>query len=1476
MPISSVVISQLIGQQQQQQIVQGQMANQMSMQNPLARLEASQVGPDRFSQRAVGASTGVANFGESALGGITAGASLGAAFGFAPSVLDPFTGTFKAAGSAFRGAGGLAGHGLSSGLGAGAMAAGAYMAVGAAANFATQNIMQGVQQQTHMAGMFQNTWGASGIRMNSSLGNVGAMSQAALSMSDQASAGISGIVNPGSMTNLVGIGMASGRFKGVQSVEQFKGKLSEYTAEAAQMAKMLKVSIDEAAQQMEQISGGLGISTGGAVGMVGQMASMVSSTGLGFNQQMGMAQSGMSTFQGMGLSRASGSVYGLGMGQRIGTGLMGGALNQRAIADFGGASAFANKATSGGLRGLSGRHGNRILGAIMGEDGYDEEMASRIASGMASQKEIMKAYKANVKGRDGRQMLAGNREELMGKFMGDFGPEGVVGGLSAMNRGKGDSNFLLRQATGMSTREVDQLQQLAAAGPAIRMKMAEAAREGFNIGTNKRSITELVSLATEQLVGPIKKHFNQIGRNISQGITESVDEIQRGILGLPGNTGIPKTGLFQAEQALRSSGRGQTADNMYGVFKNPILSDGTRVTPAMAGLTGGGQSFSSQFGQGVRDNLMPSALEHLQQGGNVHDLGLGAFLPPALSGAPGSAIAGVALADMGIGRAAAHSQHFFDVMETSTGAAKSTYLRGAAANLSPSARLGRGLGSVATHIGSSSGAKAVMASRGLLGFEGVSVAGGSLKATQLGLRAGGLGMRALGGAGRLFGPMGIVASELAIQTPAMMQSQGLTGADIGYSGRQAEAMAGLYAGGYRGAGITSSSSKTVNESLLSSGYEPVVGGISGGLQGSGNSMWDMFGGFAGYQGQEAEGAGVVGAILGTLAGGPLGGYVGSRAAYSSVAKSKAGGPGRYYNSATVSQVYTNQAGKEGLRDFALGASGSIRKKLGIDATEYSALLKSTGLEFEQEQKRRLDEELGMLSNDVEVRSRRRTDIVRHAAGNVGIDTSMLTDNEVLFLGGESGALPDQKKRFDTAKTGDYDGVSKMTQVEFREHMAERGSRARASVLSGTKGQKGYRETADFIIKKAGGGSGSRKSPYEINFSALRDSWDSHFGSRDDFEDVYDIAAKEANDYVQGLSGTPDGLRKLAMGENLEKVNTEIQKRVISKLGKDQDRIDAAKDIFGRKEFGNILLRDAAKIAGFKERSEQEEEFVRKQKEIASDYKTKSEMFGTFADRLDGVVGGRALAEKMEAWIEAKGEGQTDLANSIMTEITAANSKMDMGDRQQVAEKMQGFFGQTGNLGVGELSMKTRGPAVFATATSDYYKNTKSFTNRLKIASTAFGGGEAEKILGLKGGTAKERAAIRKQIKDGGLDVYQRRALEKDMTSKLVGQFAEYGDAQQAARHMVSQMPKMVDAESLTGDEEAADPVLRDTLAKLQGSKARKGDSANAQQATAFTKNLGRMNVAMQKFIDNLPTHKNVPAGDGDGGDKETTGRKDNE
>ena len=483
-----------------------------------------------------------------------------------------------------------------------------------------------------MNASMSNNMGMSGMGISSTLANVGAMSGMALGMSDIGNRqGLN--MSPQYMSQIAALGMQTGQFRGIDNTNAFGARLAGYTSAIMGMSQLAGTNAQESAQQIAQIQGAFGGTAMGAVGTSYNMASAQHLTGQSISGQMGAASLGAQTFSSMGLGRSQGASFGLGLSQRIGYASQHGGISHSKLEDLGGVENISSRLTNGALRSFGSTEGSRILAAMMNDEGQlDEQVASQVATGSITRQQLNARASKVLMNRRRSGMLSANREELMGSFMSEYGPEGMMHGIEQMTSNTSDSYSRQKQIMGLGNSEMDIMKQLSGNGNDIRAKLSMSAREGIQQSSLGRlSIKEAIGLATDRMLAPIKEGMHSLGRDIGQSVAESIDEITRDLAGQSQQGFSGGGGITSKYAALSNLGMSGTANQLFG----------KTMHGAAPGFQLGAQRSTTAIGK-FADAVTPDAIRHLQNRGSLSDLpayGLGNM------GWGGHAIA----ADAGIG-----------------------------------------------------------------------------------------------------------------------------------------------------------------------------------------------------------------------------------------------------------------------------------------------------------------------------------------------------------------------------------------------------------------------------------------------------------------------------------------------------------------------------------------------------------------------------------------------------------------------------------------------------------------------------------------------------------------------------------------------------------------------------------------------------------------------------------------------------------
>ena len=788
MVVSSNQIMQLTAQAHgiaMQSMGYGQAISAQQQQGPFGALAGYE--QQQFTANPLGASAfGFgANLTSAGISGARAGLGaigVGTMLGLVPEAFDPFHYVFGAGVAGFNNArqlgmtpvgGALRGAGLAGGvLGAGY----------AGYRFAVDNVVQGVHQQAHAAGNIYSRMPMSGMAMPNTVASANTLAQAQLGMGDIfRSAGATDMLSSGHMTNLVNIGMQSGAFAGVHSTAQFQRNLSNIATSGLMMGGALGVSADQGYMTMLAMNNRFGLQGRQGIGMVGNMMNMMGTAGMGFEQQMGFADQGSAMFRSMGLGRAAGSMYGLGLGQRLGTASTSGLAS---FDEIGGVSGAAQAFQGAGMRILGSRIGRDMLAAAMTEEGeLDEGVLSQITSGAFSKQDLRRMASRNLRTKESRRMFRANQEELMGDFLSSQGPEGAFTALSGMGLDKLD----MRRLTGLSNMELGALESFAGSGDQIRSQMSSAMEQGFKAGTGGKNLKQVISGVVSKLLGPLRANFQQIGRGLSETASNYVDTVTREISG-QGPAMAPTINTSANRQAAAMTIGSAAASQLYG-------------TDAQLGGGGAGGFATGSFGQAttalgaLAQDVLPYGVYHAAQGGDLSGMGVGDFL-----GGPSMAkygLLGAGALEYGSARA---------LSRLAGGAARpgvigglgrmTTFAAQRAGGFTVAQGMLYGMGQQIPFVG---GRLAAMAGMNVAGRTagGIALRTGAKALAYTGgtaLRGAGLALRGVGAAA-LGGPIGIALTAGMVGYDAYrlgMHGFGYSAGQEGIQGRDADALQALY------------------------------------------------------------------------------------------------------------------------------------------------------------------------------------------------------------------------------------------------------------------------------------------------------------------------------------------------------------------------------------------------------------------------------------------------------------------------------------------------------------------------------------------------------------------------------------------------------------------------------------------------------------------------------------------------------------
>lgn len=849
MPVTSNEVASLISHQNAGFMGNASFANQISQHsNPFIGLNSRSIAPDIRQSAALNMAPGAIQGASSGLSAMGTGASLGAAFGLLPRVLDPFSMTAANATAGF-GSSGVAGA-----VGIGAMTVGAYFAIGKAASFATEQFIQGAQQQVHMMGTAQANYGSSGMRMGPmSLPMSAQMANTGMGMVDQANrAGLGHMMATPQMANVMSIGMQGGAFQGINSMNGFNSAFTGYTANSLQMAGVMGGSVEQGAQQINAMRNQFGFSAPMSVGFMGQMGTMVSRTGMGADQQMNFASQGSSLFSSMGLSRAQGAKFGLGLAQRIALAGKEGNISESDMNDSGGVSELNSRFTTAGFRSFNSSQGRRLMASMLNDEGeLDPLLAQQATSGGLSRDQIISRSQKFLSTKRGRAMFSSNFESNVGAFLSSQGPEGILGGLETMgsNLSSEENNSQMRSITGLSGRDLNMMKGLNNSSGDLKRKIMSAANEGLSTSLQGRNISQIIDTAVEQLItGPIKQKFQGIGREVASGVSTYIEEVTRDMTGMQQSGPNVTTGNVSRAFKLSMLGGGNISRQMYGADIGDPTGNSRQFGRSEA-TTGLGAAFNS---------FLPMGIDHLQAGGSIHDLpafGLGGMdngLNTAMrgEGAAVNIMAGINRAGMndGVKRMLASGMIEAGEVKEYTGKWGNSFL-GKTLNRGLAGNVGAAIGEGGKFMGDIQKGAGWSKWGGVFGIGGKGFRGAGANLAEYGMKGMGGALKGFSSlAGKAFLPLELV--NQAMNIPDYMREGvfgmggGMIGASEGISGDLAEALTEMndmgYTGGFSSTAMGGNASdRRRYEKIRGRGGIAIVGNTSGGLSGGSNSFMDI-------------------------------------------------------------------------------------------------------------------------------------------------------------------------------------------------------------------------------------------------------------------------------------------------------------------------------------------------------------------------------------------------------------------------------------------------------------------------------------------------------------------------------------------------------------------------------------------------------------------------------------------------------------
>lgn len=471
------------------------------------------------------------------------GLGMMAMMNYAPRIFDPFTMGANMVRRGYQGAG------MAGAVGMGGAAIGIGMGIGQVGSFMTGNMVTGAQNR----GLLNSQIGGIFPHMNS--GGLNMMAGQVESMSRQ------GMGSIRELASLMQQGAANGSLD-TGSLTQFSQSFRKLVTNVREVATVLNSSITEASQAIQTVKA-IGVKSGEAKNFLGAARGIGSVTGMNPQQMLGVAQVGSQFGFSAGISRQEGA-----MGAMVTAGVYGLAQrNENYNVDGGSQSRYTRAAT----RFLLSRRGRTVLGAMMNDEGeFDSRIATNIARGAYSKKELRGLYNNNINSSRKRRLLSNRGTEIAGQFISQFGPEAIAGSLDSMTRGTDvgmddplNTEMLQQSLTGLNRRDINNMKQLAAAAPMLKQKLINEARAGFQEGQNRASATQMMGIAVDRLLKPLREQFRDFGASMTQAAGQAMEEVTGEFVRRPGISAAQGRNFHSQRYYANSMGTNQGQMDFY-------------------------------------------------------------------------------------------------------------------------------------------------------------------------------------------------------------------------------------------------------------------------------------------------------------------------------------------------------------------------------------------------------------------------------------------------------------------------------------------------------------------------------------------------------------------------------------------------------------------------------------------------------------------------------------------------------------------------------------------------------------------------------------------------------------------------------------------------------------------------------------------------------------------------------------------------
>jgi len=510
--------------------------------------------------------------------------------------------------------------GLAGGIGAGLLAAAPYAAIGAAVDYAGNQMMTGAQQFSSTQAMFGGVQrsmmpgmvgpGAMGFNQ----GDIGGITNM---MRGMGGGGVDFNDLQGTMGSLIG----GGHFRMTQSVKDFRNKFKETVETLKEISQIFHTSLQEAVPLLEQHKQ-MGMYTSGAI-RSGIQSNRLTAMSAGISSQgmMSMMQGGAQIGRAFGATGARGvgamrgAVGMIGAGQQMGlfseeqiSEATGGLLGEEAVA------ALSQSVMGAAYRSVSSRLGYKTMGALMNEQGtgLDPEAMQSYLSGSMSKADMLKRFKSRTKTRRGKHALRANIEDLRGEFVEQAGPLAALAGQVRMKVGdrldkEPDENILEmieEQYSGLSRRQSKLIMDLARKGGEIHTQLKQKGAQAAIALERESFIKEHASWdavkrrIVDSTTGRIGKALQEAGSDIGRWTAEVSEDVLSRVTGTESYR-VTGTDVANMGAAGRRGNLGVLSGDFRGATGGVTPGRGGGLLALGGGLVGGAAGTVVSMGLGT-------------------------------------------------------------------------------------------------------------------------------------------------------------------------------------------------------------------------------------------------------------------------------------------------------------------------------------------------------------------------------------------------------------------------------------------------------------------------------------------------------------------------------------------------------------------------------------------------------------------------------------------------------------------------------------------------------------------------------------------------------------------------------------------------------------------------------------------------------------------------------------------------------------